>query len=194
MTEPVLFERNGDVVTLTLNCPETRNALTAEVVDALVAACERVAFDHKVRAVVVTGAGPAFCSGGSVKDMREKTGLFGGSPAEMRNQYRTGIQRIPLALYELEAPTIAAVNGPAMGAGCDLALMCDIRIASDTAIFAESFVKLGIVPGDGGAWLLPRVVGLSKACEMAFTGSSIDAAGALDCKLASRSRPAGAAA
>lgn len=89
--------------------------------------------------------------------MREKTGLFGGSPAEMRNQYRTGIQRIPLALYELEAPTIAAVNGPAMGAGCDLALMCDIRIASDTAIFAESFVKLGIVPGDGGAWLLPRV-------------------------------------
>jgi enoyl-CoA hydratase/carnithine racemase len=164
--------------------------LTADVVDALVAACDKIAFDHSVRAVIVTGAGPAFCAGGSVKDMREKGGLFGGSPAEMRNRYRTGIQRIPLALYELEAPTIAAVNGGAIGAGCDLSLMCDIRIAADNAIFAESFVKLGIIPGDGGAWLLPRAVGMSRACEMSFTGMQVDAAKAVEWGLASRAVPA----
>jgi len=190
MSDPVIFERHENIVTLTLNRPETRNALTAEVVDGLVAACERIAFDHTVRAVIVTGAGPAFCAGGSVKDMREQSGLFGGSPAEMRNRYRTGIQRIPLALYDLEAPTIAAVNGGAIGAGCDLALMCDIRIAADNAIFAESFVKLGIIPGDGGAWLLPRVVGMSRASEMSFTGMQVDAAKAVEWNLASRSVPA----
>lgn len=190
MSEPVLFERNDNIVTLKLNRPETRNALTAEVVDALVVACGRIAYDHTVRAVIVTGAGPAFCAGGSVKDMKEQGGLFGGSPAEMRNRYRTGIQQIPLALYELEAPTIAAVNGPAVGAGCDLALMCDVRIAADTASFAESFVKLGIIPGDGGAWLLQRVVGLSRACEMSFTGMSVNAAKAVEWNLASRAVPA----
>lgn len=190
MSEPVIFERNENVVTLTLNRPDTRNALTADVVDALVSACDRIAFDHTVRAVIVTGAGPAFCAGGSVKDMREQGGLFGGSPADMRNRYRTGIQRIPLALYDLEAPTIAAVNGGAIGAGCDLALMCDIRIAADNAIFAESFVKLGIIPGDGGAWFLPRVVGMSRACEMSFTGMPVDAAKAVEWNLATRSVPA----
>ena len=189
MSDPVIFERNDNVVTLILNRPETRNALTAEVVDALVAGCDRIAFDHTVRAVIVTGAGPAFCAGGSVKDMREQGGLFGGSPAEMRNRYRSGIQRIPLALYDLEAPTIAAVNGGAIGAGCDLALMCDIRIAADNAIFAESFVKLGIIPGDGGAWLLPRVVGMSRACEMSFTGMQVNAAKAVEWNLASRAVP-----
>jgi enoyl-CoA hydratase/carnithine racemase len=97
----------------------------------------------------------------------------------LRNGYRDGIQRIPLALYELEVPIIAAINGPAIGAGLDLACMCDIRIASETARFAESFVKLGIVPGDGGAWLLPRVIGLPRATLMAFTADTIDCAQAL---------------
>lgn len=191
MSDPVLVERAENIVTLTLNRPETRNALTEEVVDALVAACKDIAYDHTIRAVIVTGAGSAFCAGGSVKDMKEQGGLFGGSPAEMRNRYRTGIQQIPLALYDLEAPTIAAVNGPAVGAGCDLALMCDVRIASDTAAFAESFVKLGIIPGDGGAWLLQRVVGVSRACEMTFTGMSLDSKKAVEWGLASRAVPAG---
>ncbi|MCY1528738.1 Short-chain-enoyl-CoA hydratase [compost metagenome] len=93
---------------------------------------------------------------------------------------------MPLALCNLEVPTIAAVNGPAIGAGCDLACMCDIRIAADEARFAESFVKLGLTPGDGGAWLLPRVVGMSRACEMAFTGRSVDAAQALGMGLVSQ--------
>ena len=110
------------------------------------------------------------------------------SPAAdtVRNEYRFGIQRIPKALYSLDVPTIAAINGPAIGAGLDLATMCDIRIASEKATFAESFVKVGLIPGDGGAWFLPRAVGMSKACEMAFTGDSLSAAQALQCGLVSR--------
>ena len=122
--------------------------------------------------------------------MKSRGGIFAGSPYEVRNSYRDGIQRIPLALYELELPVIAAVNGGAIGAGLDLACMCDIRIAAENAIFAESFVKLGIVPGDGGAWLLPRVIGLPKASLMAFTGDAIDAAKALDWGLVAEVVPA----
>ena len=103
--------------------------------------------------------------------------------------YRWGIQRIPRLLETLELPVIAAVNGPAMGAGCDLACMCDLRIASESARFAESFVKLGIIPGDGGAWLLPRVVGFAKASEMALTGDSLTAQEALAAGLVSRVVP-----
>jgi enoyl-CoA hydratase/carnithine racemase len=176
----LVIERSGAVVTATLNRPETRNALTEpSQMDELVALCASLRRDHTVRALVITGAGSAFCAGGNVKDMRDRGGIFAGSPYELRDSYRDSIQRIPLALYELDVPVIAAVNGPAIGAGLDLACMCDIRVASDKAVFAESFVKVGIVPGDGGAWLLPRVVGLPKASLMAFTGDTIDAAKAL---------------
>ena len=183
----VIYEKTDAVVTLTLNKPEERNALsTPEQWAAIVDAVERVKSDMSVKALVLTGAGTAFCAGGNVKDMRDKKGIAGGTPGEIREGYRNGIQRIPLALYNLDVPTIAAVNGPAIGAGCDLACMCDIRIASTGAKFAESFVKLGIVPGDGGAWLLPRVVGMSKAAEMTFTGDMMGADEALACGLVSR--------
>jgi enoyl-CoA hydratase/carnithine racemase len=115
--------------------------------------------------------------------------MFGGSPAELRQGYRHGIQRIPKALYHCEIPTIAAVNGPAIGAGCDLAMMCDIRIASERASFAESFVQLGLIPGDGGAWFLPRAIGYARAAEMTFTGDRIDAATALGWGMVSRVVP-----
>jgi enoyl-CoA hydratase/carnithine racemase len=108
---------------------------------------------------------------------------------EIRQDYRRGIQQLPLALFNLEVPVIAAVNGAAIGAGLDLACMCDIRIASERAKFAESFVRLGIIPGDGGAWLLPRIVGLSRAAELTFTGQTIDAQQALDWNLVSRVVP-----
>ena len=185
--EFVKYEVADGIAVLTLNNPEERNALStpaqwAEVVDA----CERVRADLSIKVAIVTGAGSAFCAGGNVKDMRDKTGIAAGSPREIADGYRTGIQRIPLALYNLEVPTIAAVNGPAIGAGCDLACMCDIRIASTKAKFAESFVKLGLIPGDGGAWLLPRVVGMSKAAELTFTGDTIGADEALACGLVSR--------
>ena len=183
----VLYEQSGAVVTLTLNAPEERNALsTPEQWAAVVDACEKVKADLSVKVVILTGAGTAFCAGGNVKDMRDKKGIAAGSAYDIRNGYRAGIQRIPLALYNLDVPTIAAVNGAAIGAGCDLACMCDIRIASEKAKFAESFVKLGIIPGDGGAWLLPRVVGMSKAAELTFTGDTINAQEALACGMVSR--------
>ena len=108
---------------------------------------------------------------------------------DIRDNYRRGIQRIPLAFHRLDVPTIAAVNGPAIGAGCDLACMADIRIASEKASFAESFVKLGLIPGDGGAWLLQRVVGYARAAEMSFTGELVGAQAALAMGLVSRVVP-----
>ncbi|OZF05440.1 enoyl-CoA hydratase [Rhodococcus sp. 15-1189-1-1a] len=187
MTEPLLIERRGDVDVWTLNNPESRNPISEiETVAAIEDAVSEANRDPSVRVAILTGAGSAFSSGGNVKHMRDKQGMFGGSPAELRQGYRHGIQRIPKALYHCEIPTIAAVNGAAIGAGCDLALMCDLRVASTTAKFAESFVKVGIIPGDGGAWLLPRAIGMARASEMAFTGEAIDAATALEWGLVSQ--------
>lgn len=183
-------ERDGAILILTMNQPETRNALTGNTaVDEFVQACDAIRRDTSVRAVIITGTGPVFSSGGNVKDMQR---FFGStlSPEVIREEYRNGIQRIPKALYHLDVPTICAINGPAIGAGLDLTCMCDIRIASENATFAESFVKVGIVPGDGGAWLLPRAVGMSKAAEMAFTGEALNAQQALACGLVSRVVPA----
>ncbi len=187
----LLIEREGAVVTARLNRPETRNALTdpahmQEIEDL----CRSIRTDRSVKVLVLTGEGSAFCAGGNVKDMQQRGGIFAGSPHEVAESYRNTIQRIPLALYNLDAPVIAAVNGPAIGAGLDLACMCDIRIASDKALFAESFVKVGIVPGDGGAWLLPRVIGMPRASLMAFTGDTLDAAKALEYGLVAEVVPA----
>lgn len=190
MPDPLLYQQEGHIVTLTLNKHETRNAISEdEMVDAIENACHRINGDRSVRVAIITGAGSAFSSGGNVKDMRDKAGMFGGSATELRDGYRRGIQRIPLAVHHLEVPIIAAVNGPAIGAGCDLAMMCDMRVASEKAIFAESFVKVGLIPGDGGAWFLPRVVGLSRANEMAFTGEPVDAQTALAWGMVSRVVP-----
>ncbi|MEH6482948.1 MULTISPECIES: crotonase/enoyl-CoA hydratase family protein [Pseudomonas] len=174
-------ERDGGIVSVRMNHPDTRNALTTpEQIQEFVDLCAQLRRDQSVRVMVLTGNGSAFCAGGNVKDMHDRAGIFAGSPYELRNTYRDGIQRIPLAIYELDIPVIAAVNGPAIGAGLDLACMCDIRLASSTALFAESFVRLGIVPGDGGAWLLPRIIGVPKASLMSFTGDTINAQKALD--------------
>ena len=186
MTSFLKFEREGAVLILTMNQPETRNALTGNTaVQEFVDACDAIRLDPSIRCVILTGTGPVFSSGGNVKDMQR---YFNESltPDTIREEYRNGIQRLPKALYNLDVPVIAAINGPAIGAGLDLTCMCDMRIASDKATFAESFVKVGIVPGDGGAWLLPRVVGISKASEMAFTGEALTAQEALSCGLVSR--------
>lgn len=187
MSEPILVVRRGHIALLTLNRPDTRNALSGE---AMFAAFEQtfaaLNADMGVRVAVLTGAGTAFCSGGNVAEMRDRTGMFAGSPEQIAQGYRKGIQRIPRAFEMLQVPIIAAVNGPAIGAGNDLACMCDLRIASNIARFAESFVKVGIVPGDGGCWLLPRVIGHARAAEMALTGDTIDAEEALRFGLVSR--------
>ena len=179
-------EREGAVLIVTMNQPETRNALTGNTaVDEFVQLCDVIRKDTSVKAVVLTATGTIFSSGGNVKDMQR---FFDDAltPDMIREEYRNGIQRIPKALYNLDVPVICAINGPAIGAGLDLTCMCDIRIAADTATFAESFVRVGIVPGDGGAWLLPRAVGMAKAAEMAFTGEPITAQEALACGLVSR--------
>lgn len=184
--DPLLVERSGHVETWTLNLPDQRNPISGtDMVDAIVGAASRVNADMDVRAVIITGAGSGFSSGGNVKDMADGVGLFGHSAVEQRTAYRDGIQRIPRALMSCEVPLIAAVNGAAVGAGCDLALMCDLRVASTEAWFAESFVKLGIIPGDGGAYFLPRAVGAARAAEMALTGDRVDADTALEWGLVS---------
>lgn len=191
MGDPVLYEQTGCVVTLTLNRAKSRNPITDhDMVDALEDSCTRINRDPGVRAVILTGAGEAFCSGGNMRAMRDREGMFAGTPVQLRDGYRHGVQRVTRAVHGLEVPSIAAVNGPAIGAGCDLALMCDLRIASESARFAESFVRMGLVPGDGGAWLLPRVVGYSRACQMAFTGAAVDAATAREWGLVSEVLPA----
>jgi enoyl-CoA hydratase/carnithine racemase len=189
MPDFLMYEQVGHVVTLTMNEPERRNPLTGNTaVPEFVAAIDRIHHDQSVRAVILTGAGSAFSSGGDVRNMlRQSNGEVSGM--QIRHEYRTGIQRIPLALFNLEVPVIAAVNGAAIGAGLDLACMCDVRIASEKAKFAESFVKLGIIPGDGGAWLLTRLIGMSRAAEMAFTGDTIDAKQAEQWGLVSRVVP-----
>lgn len=180
MTDKLLVTHQDGIATITLNMPDTRNPITdADVVDDLCAAMDWLNQDQSIRCAILTGAGKAFSSGGNLKHMRDKEGIFGGDAIAVRNSYRAGIQRVAKAVWAVEVPMIAAVNGPAYGAGCDLTLFCDIRIASETAVFAENFVNVGIVSGDGGSWILPRQVGLSRAAEMAFTADPIDAETAL---------------
>lgn len=194
MSQAVLYEAgdadNQGIVTITLNRPDLRNPISdPEMIEALLAALERLEADGTARVAILTGAGKGFSSGGNIQEMRPGGTLNAGSPVRTRIGYKRGIQRLPLAFAALEVPVIAAVNGAAMGAGCDLTCMCDLRIAGESARFAESFVKLGLIAGDGGSWLLPRVVGWSKAAEMALTGDVIDAREALACGLVSQVVP-----
>lgn len=187
MTEHVLTETDNGIVTLTLNDPAARNPISdLPMIEALLDAIGAADADLATRVVILTGAGTTFSSGGNVKTMLAPGGLVDSRPVQTRRNYKSGIQRLPLAFDALEVPVIAAINGPAIGAGLDLTLMCDIRIAARSARFAESFVKLGIVPGDGGAWLLQRAVGYAKAAEMTLTGDMLSADEALACGLISR--------
>lgn len=184
------IERDGAVVTVTMDRPDDRNAITEPGQSAeFVALCDMLARDRSVRAMILTGAGKSFCSGGNVKNMADKTGLFAATPYDQRMAYRTTVQTIGNAMINLEVPVIAAINGHAIGLGLDISLMCDIRIMAEGALVAESYVKLGIIPGGGGAWLLPRIVGLAKASQLTLTGDAIDAAEALACGLVSEVLP-----
>jgi 2-(1,2-epoxy-1,2-dihydrophenyl)acetyl-CoA isomerase len=183
----VLVERRERVAIVALNEPETRNALSPDVVRELCAFLVGANADTSLSCIVLTGAGEGFCSGGNIKDMRDGSDpMFTGTPHEMQEGYRHGVQMIPKLFHALDVPVIAAVNGAAIGAGCDLACMCDIRFASAEAKFAESFMRVGLVSGDGGAWFLPRVVGLPRALEMTLTCRQIDANEALQWGLVTR--------
>lgn len=177
---PVVHAARDAVTWIWLNQPQTRNTLSETVVvDALVQALLAADADPACRVIVLSGRGSAFSAGGNVKDMATRQGLFAGDPATLASNYRRGIQRIPQTFSRLHKPVIAAVNGPAYGAGCDLAMMCDLRIAATSAVFAENFVRLGLIPGDGGAWFLPRAIGPARAAQMALTGDPVDAQTAL---------------
>jgi enoyl-CoA hydratase/carnithine racemase len=171
----LLFETAGGIATITLNRPDSGNAFTTEMLGLWEKALRECILDDAIRAVVLTGAGRIFCSGGDVKRMAANTS--GGQSAWDRAKYLTDhVHRIPLTLMELDKPYIVAVNGAATGAGMDMALMGDIRIAAESARFAETYIKVGFVAGDGGAWMLPRLVGQPKALEMLWTGDFVSAA------------------
>ncbi|WOB79731.1 crotonase/enoyl-CoA hydratase family protein [Brevundimonas nasdae] len=180
-------EKRGAILIWTLDREARLNALPdLGDGDEVAAACERVNADPSIRCVVLTGAGRAFSAGGDLTAMRDRRDLFEGSGAAIRERYRRVVHRIVRSLYGLEVPLIAAVNGPAMGLGCDIAGLGDIRIASERASFGVPFLKLGIIPGDGGSWLLPRNIGYARAAELLFTARSIDAATAAEWGLVNR--------
>ena len=181
------FDQQGHIVTLTINRPDMRNAL-GELGDGGVFsdAVARINADREVRCVILTGAGSAFSAGGNVKAMQKREGPFGGAGAHIADGYRRGIHQIVKSLWGLAVPAIAAVNGPAIGLGNDVACLCDMRIASEKAIFGATFLKVGLIPGDGGAWLLPRIIGGARASELLFTGKTISADEALTWGLVSQ--------
>jgi len=169
----IRLEVEGRVATLTLQKPEVGNTITdvrtVEELDSALGSLEDVSV------LVLTGSGGIFSAGGNIKAMRARTGMFSGTPSEIYEQYGQSVQRITKLVTGLDVVTIAAVNGHAIGAGCDLALMCDMRIAAESATFAQAFVNFGIIPGDGGAWFLSRTVAPHHAAELVFTGRRISA-------------------
>ena len=171
-----LLTLENKIATLTFNRDDVRNALTGTAIsDDIVAVVDWINANKEVAVLIITGTGSAFSSGGNIKDMAKRSGAFSGGVAELEQKYRHGIQRILLAIHGCEVPVIAAINGPAIGAGFDVANMCDMRLASSKAKFGETFVNLGIIPGDGGAWFMQRIIGYQQAAELTFTGRVIDA-------------------
>jgi len=176
MTDHLKFSIADGIGRIVLDRPDRMNAFTFQMIDAWTAALERCRTEDAVKVVIVTGTGTSFCSGGDIVEMGER---LDHTPEQRKSELFERIERIPLALENLDKPVIAAVNGVATGAGMDLALMCDIRYAAQSARFAETYIKVGLVPGAGGAHFLPRLVGVSKALELFFTGDFVDAPEAL---------------
>ena len=169
----IIYTREEGIVTITLNRPERRNAFSPEMSESIREAVEDAARDSSVRVLVITRTGQAFCAGADVKAMAENPGQPGGE--ERRREVGGGHVSLPLLLHRFDKPVIAAINGVAVGGGLDLALACDIRIASDRARFAEVFVRRGLIPAMGGIFFLPRLVGIDRACQLIWTGDMIDA-------------------
>ncbi len=178
--EAILLEKKNGVATLTLNRPERLNALDNQMKLDIASAIEEVRLDEKVKVLILTGAGRAFCAGGDLRGLGQVDSSSTG-----RDRIKA-LQRWVVELINLEKPVIAAVNGIAVGAGCNLALAADIIIAADTAKFSEIFAKVGLIPDAGGLYFLPRLIGPAKAKELAFTGRMVDAAEAVSLGLINR--------
>jgi len=179
MSHLIVSEEEG-CLTLGLNRGSAHNALNDDLIKSLVDEIHNAEKNKKIKLVVLRSIGKNFCAGGDIKDMKSRSGMFAGNSMDLYHQYKKGIQQIPLAIESLNKPIICLIQGAAIGAGLDLACMCDIRIASSQASFSESFSKLGLISGDGGAFFLQRVVGYSKAMEMSLTGRKYSADEALD--------------
>lgn len=190
--DSILFDFNPEtgVAVLTLNRPERFNAFTQEMIGKWRDALAQVATDSTIRALVVTGAGKAFCSGGDIEELESFMSMNG---LERKNYLWEGVHQIPLLLERIDCPVIAALNGTARGAGLDMALMCDIRIMDESVKLAESYIAMGLMPGDGGSYFLPRLIGIPRALELLWTGDAIDAQTALQIGLINRVTPDGEA-
>ena len=202
--ELVKTERQDGVVLVTLHDPATRNAVGQEMARELLDELDRFDDDPEDRVLLLTGADPSFCSGANVRrfdrDIQERAAGSREQPSLPWGQMeaRLGARerrdralgaRLPLRIHQLQKPSIAAVNGHAMGLGMGLALACDIRIASEKAVFSEAFVRMGLVPGDGSCWQLPRLVGLGNTFLLQYTGDPVDGAEAFRMGLAARVVP-----
>jgi enoyl-CoA hydratase/carnithine racemase len=185
----LLVERDGHVALVTLNRPERLNAITGPMLDAFSKALVELDDDAEVRVVVITGAGRGFCAGLDLQDQAAGQGLGQGAGIGASTQRFNLRDAPPTVLHNMDKPTICALNGGAAGYGMDLALGCDIRIASDQAKLSAAFTKRGVLPESGGTWLLPRIVGWSAAAEIMFTGRTLDAEQLLAAGLVSRVVP-----
>jgi enoyl-CoA hydratase/carnithine racemase len=174
MGSTILTSLKNRVQIITLNRPEKKNAFNGEMIEEWVKALEDAMQNEEVHVIVITGAGNAFCSGGDVGGMKQNQ-----KPLDNKNKLWKNIHRVPLTLKSIDKPVIAAINGPAVGAGLDMALMCDIRTMVSDSKVSEGYVKVGLVPGDGGAFFLPKIVGEAKAFELLWTGNFISSEEAL---------------
>ncbi|MFC2070375.1 enoyl-CoA hydratase/isomerase family protein [Chloroflexota bacterium] len=175
-TQDIIYNKESGIATITLNRPDKMNALTAGISNGIYESIEDASKDDDIRVVIITGTGRAFCSGADVKAMAEKAGKRTVSEVSKKKD-ETRIPRVHIAqlLNECEKPVIAALNGVAVGVGLDMALACDIRIASDRTRLSEAYIRRGITPAGGGAYFLPKLIGIDKACQLIFTGDMIDA-------------------
>ncbi len=177
----LLFEVKDEIATITLNRPEALNAFSGEMLDLWIEALETVRDSEDIAVLIVQGAGKGFCSGGDIKEMIAGKGFYKSDQDNIskginrKNSLWKKVQRIPLLLEEIDKPVIAMVHGVAFGAGLDMALMCDIRFAAESTRLSESYIKVGLVPGDGGAYFLPRLVGRDMALHMLWTGEILTA-------------------
>ncbi len=179
-------DTEAGIATLTLDRPDARNAYSEAMVDSLCSALDRAQTDPAIRCIILTGAGSAFSAGGDLKRMRDQAGMFAGGSVALRRAYIDHIQRIPRRFALFDKPVIAAINGAAIGAGLDLACMCDLRIAAEGVKLGSTFVKVGLVPGDGGAYLLARTIGFPRALELMLSARIIRAEEALQLGLVHR--------
>lgn len=191
----LLFSVENNIARITLNRPDSLNGFSEEMIDLWIEALETVRDSEEIRAVIVSGNGRCFCAGGDIKAMVAGEGFYRSerdvvsTGLARKNSLWKKVQRVPLLLEEIDQPVIAMVHGFAYGAGLDMALMCDIRIAAESTKFSESYVNVGIVPGDGGAYFLPKLVGLDKALDMLWTAKVVEGKEAQDIGLVTYAVP-----